>query len=155
MFVGDWAGPWSAAQLSAHDVFQGLQVDLSNNHPCPCEGSIVARRRQAQMRKQLQRRHAIRAILHNCAQLRPAVGRNVCNCKQLCAIAPFRFSRRFLMPRTRGSGPRARSPSDVSCYRLPGWNFKLGLCCLLHLQRQHEVPSRCDFNAGPALALNK
>ena len=54
-FVGDWTGPQSAAQLSAHDVFQGLQVDLSNNHPCPCEGSIVTRGRHAQKRVRLQR----------------------------------------------------------------------------------------------------
>ena len=38
---------------------------------------------------------AIRANVRNCAQLRPAVGRNVCNCEHLCAIAPFRFARRF------------------------------------------------------------
>ena len=42
-----------------------------------------------------------------------------------------------------------------SCYRFPVWNFKLGSCCLLHLHMQHEVPSRCDFSAGSALALNK
>ena len=54
-FFGDWAGPWSAAQLSAHDLFQGLQVDLSNNHPAPCECGIVARRRHAQRRTCLQR----------------------------------------------------------------------------------------------------
>ena len=36
---------------------------------------------------------AIRANVRNCAQLRPAVGTNVCNCEQLFAIAPFRFAR--------------------------------------------------------------
>ena len=94
-FVGDWAGPRSAAQLSAHDVFQSLQVDLSNNHPCPCDAvswRAAGKRKCASGYSALR---AIRANVRNCAQLRPAVGSNVCNCENLCAIAPFRFARRF------------------------------------------------------------
>ena len=52
-------------------VFQGLQVDLSNNHPCPCKCSIVARRRQAQMRTRLQR-----------------IAHNPCKRAQFCTTAP-------------------------------------------------------------------
>ena len=104
---------------------------------------------------------AIRANVRNCAQLRPAVARNVRNCEPLCANAPSRFAQHFLMRSSHAVLAHVEADhvhaARLTCSgcRLPGWNFKLGLCCTLHLHRQHEVPSRCDFNAGPALALKK